>query len=191
MLCLDALDLVSDLSAAFFKLLDLLIYRVLTCLEQTSLAFDQFGDVGAFTGHLQQDRIKPDLVGTIALCFKAPTPGHQFEQLPFGDQEFAAQQAGVQLDQRLPFNDGIALVHQNFRDHAAVQMLNDLAIAVHFQPARGDDCTGNRCLHRPGAEAAHENQQPQKTQNYRTARRPCLVRTHRTPPMAAVLDSSS
>ncbi len=152
----DAFDLRRDLGATFLQLFSLARGGFAAGEEQLALAFDLFGHIGPGLGQFGQFAGKDRLGLVVAFGFQPGAAGDQFEKLTFDDGQFRLQKRAVQPDQQIAGLDRLGFVHGDLGNDAAVQMLHDLAVLVHFNLARGDDGAVDGGHQRPAAQTDHQ-----------------------------------
>ena len=155
----QAVVLLLDLGLALAELGDFLVADLERRLELLPLGVQQLGDLGIGDGALREIGRKDDALGQIALGGEARLAGEDLVPLAFDDAEFAALVVAGQLDQDLALLDLVAVAHEDALDHAALGMLDDLAVALDLDHAVGDDRAGDLGEAAPGAEAhQHEGE---------------------------------
>mmetsp|Transcript_29655 Transcript_29655/g.58693 ORF Transcript_29655/g.58693 Transcript_29655/m.58693 type:complete len:437 (+) Transcript_29655:681-1991(+) len=150
----DTHDLVARLPCTFVQLFGLARDGFRARHKKIGLAIDQFAYVGALLTGGQQLWIISDFVQFIAFRRKPSPPGHQLVELAFNDREARFHLGHVQLDQQIAREDGIAFLDLDLGHDAPGGVLDDLAVLIHLNPARGDDSTCDLGLCRPKSEAA-------------------------------------
>ena len=165
MLCVDAFDLIVDLAAAFLELLDLAIDRFGTRDIKPLLTIDQTRHIRIGRGHLKKLVFEDYSARLVALGLKSTAPGHQFKQLTFDNVQLRPEFNRIKSDQDSAFFDAVAFINQDLFDHTAIGMLDDLAIAIDFNPPARDDRASNVRRDSPGAKPTDENQKRQSSED--------------------------
>jgi hypothetical protein len=84
--------------------------------------------------------------------------GEDLRQLAFHDRQFRAQEGAVEPDQNVARRDAISVSREDLAHHAAIGMLDHLALALDLDDTGRDDGAGDLGAHAPGADAAEHRE---------------------------------
>ena len=150
---LDALDVAVDVVAARRER-HLLAVNDFLHLRRVGQPVDDLGRKGDFL-FLPHLGLQPCIDGR-----QADAPQEQPLQLP-------ARRGVVQLEQDLSGFHLVAFAHEDFADHSAFEMLDDLVLTGNDEHAGGDHGAGDRRHVSPDAEAHQHHRHDQRTGNGR------------------------
>ena len=115
------------------------------------------------------------VVTFLLFCFKTPASGHKLIELRFNDGQLRGQLRGIKLQQQIPCLHEIAFVDEDFCNGSPGLMIDNLAVAIHFETGCRNDCAGNIRCHRPDAKAAHQNDERCDSDKDRLIGDPCFL----------------
>ena len=153
-------------------------------VKQVALAVHQFLHVGIFGGGGSQLFVKGDRLHLIALRFQTAAAGHKLIKLALDDGQLRGQLLCIQTQQSVTGGDTVALIHKDFGHHTTGFMLDDLPVAVDFDPARSHHRPGDLAGHGPSPKTAEKQDQPEEPKDQGPGCRPAFVSVigHTTPP---------
>ena len=125
--------------------------------EDRLLAGDDLRGSAILLGLLDQKRREGDRRAAVALGDLPGLAGDRVPQLSFERCIGGARLGVVEANQWLTLGDGIAILDQDLRDDAALEMLDGLAIALDRDGARCERRALQRRESRPDAETADEH----------------------------------
>ena len=135
-----AANFVAQLGDPFLELGPLAFPRGAAHVELLALAFHRPGDVRIIAA-LQELFGEFDVVGVVALGFLAGRAGGILIQRLHQNREIGTGLGVVQPGNDVALAHAVALLHQEFADHAAGRVLNFLYIRVHDELPRRDHRT--------------------------------------------------